>query len=127
MGDQTLYTVTVCVEPIDKSENSNKTVVFALRTVELVQEEITPGKPGLSFYFKVNNIPFFAKGSNWIPSHILPELGSDESTLRNLLQAAKDANMNMLRVWGGGVYESDRFYEVIVLSYFSLKKLKYNM
>lgn len=80
--------------------------------MELVQEEISPGVQGRSFYFKVNGVPIFAKGSNWIPGHILPELGSDESRIDHILKSAAQAHMNMLRVWGGGVYESDRFYQV---------------
>ena len=67
---------------------------------------------GLRFYFEVNGIPIFAKGSNFIPSHILPELSYNITSVKNLLTSAKDANMNMLRVWGGGLYESDIFYWV---------------
>lgn len=46
-----------------------------------------------------------------IPINILPE-GENSTTIRYLLQSAKDVNMNMLRVWGGGMYESDEFYEI---------------
>lgn len=57
-------------------------------------------------------MPIFIKGSNEIPINILPELGQDPQTIRYLLQSTKDVNMNMLRVWGGGVCESDYFYQV---------------
>lgn len=57
-------------------------------------------------------MPVFAKGSNVIPISILPELGQNENTVRFLLQSAKDVHMNMLRVWGGGVYESDILYQI---------------
>lgn len=67
---------------------------------------------GRTFYFKINSVPIFAKGANSIPINTLPELGQDERTVRFLLQSAKDANMNMLRVWGGGVYESDFYYKL---------------
>lgn len=67
---------------------------------------------GLSFYFEVNGHPLFMKGSNWIPADILPERSADRRRVKYLLKAARDANMNMLRVWGGGVYESDYFYEL---------------
>ncbi|KAJ7988817.1 hypothetical protein DPEC_G00313130 [Dallia pectoralis] len=80
------------------------------RTVELVQE-IIAGSPGLSFYFRVNRKPIFLKGSNWIPAHVLQDLVSP-AVIRNLLQSAIDANMNALRVWGGGVYEQDLFYDL---------------
>ncbi|KAL2099255.1 hypothetical protein ACEWY4_005735 [Coilia grayii] len=82
----------------------------AFRTVELVQEPI-PSSPGLSFYFRVNGRPIFLKGSNWIPAHIFQDLVTPE-TLRNLLESAVDANMNALRVWGGGVYEQNTFYSL---------------
>ncbi|KAM4625009.1 beta-mannosidase [Polymixia lowei] len=80
------------------------------RTVELVQEPIV-GSPGLSFYFRINGKPVFLKGSNWIPAHSFQDLVTP-AVLRNLLQSAVDANMNGLRVWGGGVYEQDLFYSI---------------
>ncbi|XP_041669117.1 beta-mannosidase-like [Cheilinus undulatus] len=80
------------------------------RTVELVQEPIV-GSPGLSFYFRINGKPIFLKGSNWIPAHSFQDRVTP-AVLRNLLQSAVDANMNALRVWGGGVYEQDLFYSI---------------
>ena len=56
----------------------------------------------------------FMKGSNWIPADVLPERVTEDYT-RELLQAAKDAHMNCLRVWGGGIYETDTFYKVSIL------------
>jgi beta-mannosidase len=61
----------------------------------------------------VNDVPIFVKGSNWIPSDILPEKSNNRRRIKRLLYAAKQANFNMLRVWGGGLYESDFFYEVL--------------
>lgn len=52
------------------------------------------------------------KGSNQIPINILPEKGQDKTVIKKLLNSAKISNMNMLRVWGGGVYESEYFYEL---------------
>ena len=108
---------------INGTESSKKTIKIGFRTIELIQEEITPGMKGLSFYFKINGIPIFAKGSNWIPGHILPELSYNETMIRQMLTSAKQANMNMLRVWGGGLYESDFFYQVIII----FQKLKNNI
>lgn len=66
---------------------------------------------GMSFYFEKDGKPVYCKGANWIPADIfLPRV--TRSTYRKLLLRAKEANMNMLRVWGGGVYESDDFYEL---------------
>jgi beta-mannosidase len=66
---------------------------------------------GTSFYFAKDGKPIYAKGANWIPGDIfLPRLTKDD--YRKMLLSAKDANMNMLRVWGGGVYEADEFYDL---------------
>ncbi|XP_066430062.1 beta-mannosidase isoform X3 [Eleutherodactylus coqui] len=87
----------------------NTTKIY-FRTVELVEEPID-GSPGLSFYMKINGIPIFLKGSNWIPADSFQDrVNSDR--YRNLLQSAVDANMNTLRVWGGGIYESEEFYNL---------------
>uniref|UniRef100_H2YWC6 Uncharacterized protein n=1 Tax=Ciona savignyi TaxID=51511 RepID=H2YWC6_CIOSA len=76
---------------------------FGFRKVELVQEPI-PGSTGLSFYFRINDVPVFAKGANWIPADSFKSRITTER-FENLLGSARDAHMNMLRVWGGGVYE----------------------
>uniref|UniRef100_A0A673KY65 Beta-mannosidase n=1 Tax=Sinocyclocheilus rhinocerous TaxID=307959 RepID=A0A673KY65_9TELE len=85
-------------------------ILVAFRTVELVQEPI-PSSPGLSFYFRINGKPIFLKGSNWIPVHAFQDqVTTDMITI--LLRSAQKANMNALRVWGGGVYEQDIFYSL---------------
>lgn len=78
--------------------------------MELIEEPIK-GSPGLSFYFKINGFPVFLKGSNWIPADSFQDRVTSE-LLRLLLQSVVDANMNTLRVWGGGIYEQDEFYEL---------------
>lgn len=117
-GSQALYDLQIKWEDVKINEVvmrereyyiASKTISIGFRTIELVQE---PMQNGLSFYFKVNAIPIFMKGSNWIPSNILPEKSYEVERVRELLQATRDANMNMLRVWGGGVYESDYFYSL---------------
>lgn len=109
-GKQSLYNLTVIFNPLTELETSIKTVRIGFRFIELIQEEIKDS-PGLSFYFKINGIPIFAKGSNWIPADSFPERIT-RGYIRHLLQSTKDANMNMLRVWGGGMYEQDSFYEI---------------
>ncbi|XP_076830556.1 beta-mannosidase [Brachyhypopomus gauderio] len=84
--------------------------MIAFRTVELVQEPI-PDSPGLSFYFRINGQPIFLKGSNWIPAHAFQDQVTADR-LTQLLLSAQMANMNVLRVWGGGVYEQDLFYSL---------------
>lgn len=88
-----------------------KAIRIAFRTIELVQENVS-NDTGLSFYFKINGINIFMKGSNWIPSSILPESSMNVSRIRHLLKSAKFSHMNMLRVWGGGIYEHDEFYDL---------------
>ncbi len=86
---------------IDISEKS-----IGLRKIELVHDEDEHGK---SFYFRLNGLPVFAKGANYIPRHSL-QSGTTEEDCERLLQDAAAVNMNMLRVWGGGIYEEDYFY-----------------
>ncbi|MDF2834011.1 beta-mannosidase [Chryseobacterium indoltheticum] len=89
-------------ETIDSKEER-----IGLRTVELVQEKDEKGK---SFYFKVNGNPMYAKGTNWIPSDsFTPRITKEK--YQKLIKDCKDANMNMIRVWGGGIYEDDEFYK----------------
>ncbi|WP_421751333.1 glycoside hydrolase family 2 protein [Croceimicrobium sp.] len=81
---------------------------YGLRKVELVN---APDSLGTSFYFKINGKPIFARGANYVPQDMLLPRVSDAS-YRRLLNQAASANMNMLRVWGGGVYEKDLFYDL---------------
>ncbi|KAF5301663.1 hypothetical protein FQA39_LY10710 [Lamprigera yunnana] len=107
-GEAALYKLKVTFLNFDKTEESKKVVKIGFRTVELVQNVL---ENGTTFYFKVNNHPIFIKGSNIIPLNILPELGYNLTQIRFLLQSSKDVHANMLRVWGGGVYESNAFYD----------------
>ncbi|NCF48383.1 MAG: glycoside hydrolase family 2 protein [Bacteroidetes bacterium] len=86
----------------------SKTQKIGLRTIRLCSE---PDEVGRSFMFEVNGRPIFAKGANWIPADALASPVS-VAGIRGLLQSAVDANMNMIRVWGGGWYESDAFYDI---------------
>ncbi|XP_074102182.1 beta-mannosidase-like isoform X2 [Cotesia typhae] len=106
-GSQTLYNITTKLKTKSGVQIRKKRIGF--RTVKLVQE---PLKKGLSFYFQINEVPIFAKGSNFIPMSIYPSKSSNQIYARYLLESAKQVNMNMLRVWGGGVYESDFFYDL---------------
>lgn len=81
---------------------------IGFRTVRIIQE---PDEEGRTFIFEVNGKKVFAKGANWIPAdNVLTWLSEDD--YKKLLKMAKDANMNMLRVWGGGIYEHDAFYSL---------------
>ncbi len=114
MGAQPLYVVTIELVA-EKGDSSMVTVTLdktvkriGLRTLRLVQRDDARGK---SFAFEVNGKEFFAKGANWIPAdtfvtRLTPERYED------LISSTVEANMNMLRVWGGGIYEDDAFYEL---------------
>jgi beta-mannosidase len=107
LGDQPLYAVTT--QLVRKGEKIDKTSSrIGLRTIELVREKDEWGK---SFKFVVNGVPVFAKGANWIPADsFLPRITRER--LEQRLGSAKKANFNMLRVWAGGIYESDDFYDL---------------
>ena len=79
-----------------------------LRSVELRRDQDGRGK---AFYFVVNGIPVFAKGVNTIPFDMFQPRVT-KAKLRRVLESARDANMNMLRSWGGGYYEHDDFFEL---------------
>jgi beta-mannosidase len=81
---------------------------LGLRTLELRQQ---PDEWGRSFTFVVNGLPIFAKGSNWIPADSFPTRITD-AALEGLIRAAAETHQNMLRVWGGGFYEEERFYDL---------------
>jgi beta-mannosidase len=81
---------------------------IGLRSVALVPD---PDASGARFAFRVNGREVFMKGANWIPADALGSAITPEAT-RDLLRWAVDANMNMIRVWGGGRYEADWFYDL---------------
>lgn len=108
LGLQNLYNFTLKLKKDSKIIDtiSKKTGV---RKIELVRE---PDKWGETFYFRLNNIPVFAKGADWIPVDSFIPRGKRLGLYRKNLESAKAANMNMLRVWGGGIYEDDEFYNL---------------
>ncbi|GHF42326.1 beta-mannosidase [Deinococcus metalli] len=108
-GEQPLYTVTVTLRREDAVLDRVQRRVGA-RRLELVQEGVA-GEPGTSFTFVVNGVPVFAGGANWIPEDLLLNRVTPDR-YRARLQQAADAHMVMIRVWGGGIYEPDVFYDV---------------
>jgi beta-mannosidase len=83
---------------------------IGFRTVELLQEPDADGK-GAEFKFRINGVDTFIKGANWIPDSTFPGTITRQQ-LRERLTQARDAGFNMLRVWGGGLYESSDFYQL---------------
>ncbi len=106
LGEAYLYSFAIDLSQNGKQFAQSK-LKMGLRTIELIQEKDVIGK---SFYFKINGVPVFMKGANYIPpDSFLPRANND--TYKSIVKNAVDANMNMLRVWGGGVYADDAFYE----------------
>ena len=106
-GAQNLYQVQVRLQD-GTSTLDTRSFQVGLRTLELRRE---PDQWGESFTFIVNGVPIFAKGANWIPADSFITRFPDEQ-LEYLIQSAVAAHMNMLRVWGGGLYEEERFYDL---------------
>lgn len=107
MGKQTMYTLGYEVWFAGKKENTGEKK-FGIRKIELITEKDSIGR---SFYFKVNDKPVYAKGANFVPMDMFPTRVPDSAYERLIDDVAK-ANMNMLRIWGGGIYERDKFYEL---------------
>jgi beta-mannosidase len=108
MGKQKLYTFSVQLKDAAGKRIAQKQVKRGLREIELVQESDNKGR---SFYFKVNDRPVFMKGANYIPQdNFLTRITRER--YGHILNSAVASNMNMLRVWGGGVYQDDLFYEL---------------
>ena len=85
-----------------------KSINYGVRTIELINE---PDSIGTSFHFEVNGVPIFIKGANYIPQDVfIPRVKAGD--YEELILKAKNANFNMLRVWGGGIYEKEYFYEL---------------
>jgi len=107
MGAPTLYNLGYQVWFAGRLEAEGHRKI-GLRTVELVQKRDSIGR---SFYLKVNGTPAFIRGANYIPMDNFPSRVTD-SMYRELITDVDAANMNMLRVWGGGIYEKDVFYDL---------------
>jgi beta-mannosidase len=101
-GEQPLYSVEVSLD------GETRTFRTGFRTVKVINER---DEIGASMFFRVNGRDVWAKGANWIPVDAFPSRQTPER-YRELLAAARDANMNMIRVWGGGQYEPDLFYDI---------------
>jgi beta-mannosidase len=107
LGAHPLYTFKARLM-IDGQLADQTTMRTGLRALELRQQ---PDESGKSFTFLINGVPVFAKGGNWIPADSFPTRIT-KNKYRQLLESVHDTNMNMLRVWGGGIYESNDFYDL---------------
>jgi len=107
MGGQPLYDLDLQLVGSDSTTLDGWKRRVGFRSVRL---DTTPDEIGSAFTLVVNDVPVFARGANWIPDDcFLPRVTRER--YRERIAQARDANMNMLRVWGGGIYETDTFYE----------------
>jgi len=106
-GDQPLYGYRIRLIRDGKTHHQVEGR-FAFREVRVIEEPM--GSDRMSFRFEINGQPIFCKGANWVPASCFPATVSPER-YRHLVRLARDALFNMLRVWGGGIYESAHFYD----------------
>ena len=107
LGEPYLYEVDIKLRK-GAVVTDNLKVNHGVRNVSLISDD---DQYGQSFYFMINGIPVYMKGANYIPQHSLQNRVTN-AHYENLLQDVVDANMNMLRVWGGGIYENNIFYDL---------------
>ncbi len=107
IGTPNLYKLKIIAVGSDGNNITQLKKDVGIRTVKLKLRE-----NGINcFKFLINNQPLFLKGANWIPADsFLPRI--DKNKYSTLIESARDANMNVLRIWGGGIYEDDYFYEL---------------
>ena len=107
MGKPDMYSICVKLKKDGKTVDG-RTVRTGIRTMRL---HSAPDEYGRSFYLEINGRPVFCKGSNWVPDDsFIPRV--DRQRLTRAVEDAAKTNMNMLRVWGGGIYEDDVFYDL---------------
>jgi beta-mannosidase len=86
-----------------------KIISIGIRKVQLIQSNISNG---LDFYFKVNDVEMYMKGANLVPLDYYPDRMKSDEELEWIFLSAKEANFNIIRVWGGGMYMNDNFYNL---------------
>ncbi len=106
LGSQPLYQIRAQLTVDRRTAEVSQRI--GLRTLELVRNK---DEKGTTFYFKLNGVPVFMKGANYIPNDIFPSRVTREN-YEKVVNTARLSNMNMLRVWGGGIYENDEFYDL---------------
>lgn len=107
LGEPYLYEFDISLKQ-GNTVKAQRKIKKGLRTIELITDKDEKGE---TFHFKLNGVPVFMKGANYIPQHSFQNEVTD-AKYEKILNDVVDANMNMLRVWGGGIYENDIFYEL---------------
>lgn len=104
LGNQDLYSAYCDVTGSGCSQRIS-VEQFGIRDIKLIQVKDNGGE---SFYFRINGIPVFSKGANFVPASSFP--GTESEINLHLINMAIESGMNMLRVWGGGIYQDENFY-----------------
>jgi beta-mannosidase len=108
LGEPYLYDLSLVIVNKKGEEIWRQNKRIGVRRIQLHTEKDSLGN---AFYFSLNDKPIYIKGANWVPFHFFPS-ETDSAKYRNLLTLAKSSHFNMLRVWGGGFYEKEIFYEL---------------
>jgi len=108
MGEQPLYDIDITIKDGTGQILDVDHKRIGLRVFNLRRKKDAIGE---SFEFLVNGVPFFAKGANWIPADSFVTRMTPKR-YKDLISSAAEANMNMIRIWGGGIYEDNLFYEI---------------
>jgi len=108
LGNPELYSLNVQLL-CNLSIVDEKILTIGLRDLQLIRDR---DKWGETFYFKLNGVPVFARGANWIPVDSFIARGRKLGLYEKRIDDVLSANMNMIRVWGGGIYEDDHFYDL---------------
>ncbi|MFZ1977636.1 MAG: glycoside hydrolase family 2 protein [Bacteroidota bacterium] len=107
LGEPHLYSYRAAVTGSENAQDEYSAYI-GIRSLEIVREKDTQGR---SMYVRLNGVPVFMKGSNYIPQDNFQNRVTKER-YEHIIRSAADAHMNMLRVWGGGIFEDDLFYEL---------------
>lgn len=107
IGDPFLYNLSVSIRVKGKLEEK-KSIRFGLRKVDIIQRDDGEGK---SFIFSINGRKVYCKGANWVPADTIFQRVS-ENKYEKLIELAIEEKFNMLRIWGGGIYEDEYFYNL---------------
>ena len=108
-GRQPLYEARIAIVSAQGHVVASTRQRIGFRTVELVRDDVYgPDRPG-QFLFKINGEPIYVRGTNWVPTDAVPSRQSRR--LESVLALVDDLNCNMVRIWGGGVYEPDAFFD----------------
>jgi len=110
IGEPNLY----CFKAVLRSKKTGEKIdemqlQHGIREVRIIQDSI--GEEGSTFTIEINGVNIYAKGSNWVPADGIPARVSKKK-YDDLISYAKEANFNILRVWGGGFYEDPVFYNL---------------